>query len=301
MARTRYGADRGLSARMMGTLFGLGLLYVVLAAVLIALGINAWFVLVLSGGLLLGQWWFSDSLAMSSMRAVVVEPEQAPQLHAIVDRVCAMADMPKPRVGIADTDVPNAFATGRSPKRSVVVVTTGLLKRLDAEELEGVLAHELSHVAHRDVTVMAVASFTAILAGFMMRSAMWGSVGRNNRDNNVAIMVLAVTVVSVIVYFLSFILMRALSRYRELGADRGAALLTGKPSALARALQKISGDMAVIPTRDLRQMEPVSAFAFAPAIGGRKGMDLATIFATHPSLEKRLEQLARIQAQLGER
>jgi heat shock protein HtpX len=300
MARTRYGSDRGLSARMVGTLFGLGLLYVVLAAVLIAIGVNAWFVLVLSAGLLFGQWWFSDSLAMSSMRAVVVTPEQAPQLHAIVDRVCAMADMPKPRVGIADTDVPNAFATGRSPKRSVVVVTTGILKRLDAEELEGVLAHELSHVAHRDVTVMAVASFTAILAGFMMRSAMWGTMGRN-RDNNVAIMVFAVTIVSVIVYFLSFILMRALSRYRELGADRGAALLTGKPSALARALQKISGEMATIPTRDLRQMEPASAFAFAPAIGGRKGIDLATIFATHPSLEKRLEQLARIQAQLGER
>jgi len=300
MARTRYGSDRGLSARMVGTLFGLGLLYVVLAAVLIAIGVNAWFVLVLSAGLLFGQWWFSDSLAMSSMRAVVVTPEQAPQLHAIVDRVCAMADMPKPRVGIADTDVPNAFATGRSPKRSVVVVTTGILKRLDAEELEGVLAHELSHVAHRDVTVMAVASFTAILAGFMMRSAMWGTMGRN-RDNNVAIMVFAVTIVSVVVYFLSFILMRALSRYRELGADRGAALLTGKPSALARALQKISGEMATIPTCDLRQMEPVSAFAFAPAIGGRKGIDLATIFATHPSLEKRLEQLARIQAQLGER
>ncbi len=300
MARTRYGADRGLSARMMGTLFGLGLLYVVLAAVLIALGINALFVLAISGALLFGQWWFSDSLAMRSMRAVVVTPEQAPQLHAIVDRVCAMADMPKPRVGIADTDVPNAFATGRSPKRSVVVVTTGLLRRLDAEELEGVLAHELSHVAHRDVTVMAVASFTAILAGFMMRTAMWGSMGRN-RDNNAAIMVLAVTVVSVVVYFLSFILMRALSRYRELGADRGAALLTGKPSALARALQKISGEMAVIPNRDLRQMEPVSAFAFAPAIGGRKGIDLATIFATHPPLEKRLEQLAKISAQLGER
>lgn len=300
MARTRYGADRGLSARMLGSMFGLGLLYVVLAAVLIAVGVNAVFVVLLSAALIFGQWWFSDTLAMRSMRAVVVTPDQAPQLHAIVDRVCALADMPKPRVGIADTDVPNAFATGRSQKRAVVVVTTGLLRRLDAEELEGVLAHELSHVAHRDVTVMAVASFSAILAGFMMRAAMWGSLGRN-RDNNAAVMVLAVTVVSVLVYFLSFILMRALSRYRELGADRGAALLTGKPSALARALQKISGEMAVIPDRDLRSMEPVSAFAFAPAIGGRKGIDLATVFATHPPLEKRLEQLARISAQLGER
>ena len=301
MARTRYGTDRGLSARMVGTLFGIGLLYVVLAAVLIAVGVNAVFVLVISAALLFGQWWFSDSMAMSAMRAVVVTPEQAPQLHAIVDRICAMADMPKPRVGIADSEVPNAFATGRSPNRSVVVVTTGLLKRLDAEELEGVLAHELSHVAHRDVTVMAVASFTAILAGFLTRSVMWSGMGRN-RDQNTAVVFMAVMLVSVVVYFLSYILMRALSRYRELGADRGAALLTGRPSALARALQKISGEMAAIPTRDLRQMEPVSSFAFAPALAGKgRGFSLESIMSTHPSLEKRLEQLARISAELGER
>jgi heat shock protein HtpX len=298
MARTRYGTDRGLSARMVGTLFGLGLLYVVLAAVLIAVGVNAVFVLVLSAALLFGQWWFSDSMAMSAMRAVVVTPEQAPQLHAIVDRICAMADMPKPRVGIADSEVPNAFATGRSPKRSVVVVTTGLLKRLDAEELEGVLAHELSHVAHRDVTVMAVASFTAILAGFMMRSVMWGRMGR---DNSTAVVFIGVTLVSVLVYMVSFVLMRALSRYRELGADRGAALLTGRPSALARALQKISGEIAAIPTRDLRQMEPVSSFAFAPAIGGGRGVNLGALLSTHPTLEQRLDQLARISAELGDR
>ncbi len=300
MARTRYGTDRGLSARMVGTMFGIGLLYVILAAVLISFGVNAVFVLGISGAMLFGQWWFSDSLAMSAMRAVVVEPQQAPQLHAIVDRVCAMADMPKPRVGVADSDVPNAFATGRSRKRAVVVVTTGLLKRLDPEELEGVLAHELSHVAHRDVTVMTVASFTAILAGFMTRSVMWSSMGRN-RDQNTAVMFLSITVVSVVVYFLSYILIRALSRYRELGADRGAALLTGRPSALARALQKISGDMASIPTRDLRRMEPVSAFAFAPALVRGKGFSLEAIMATHPSLEVRLEQLARISAELGER
>lgn len=298
MARTRYGSDRGLSARMAGTLFGIGLLYVILASVLYALGVNAVFVLGISAALLIGQWWFSDSLAMSAMRAVVVAPEQAPQLHAVVDRICAMADMDKPRVGIADSDVPNAFATGRSPKRSVIVVTTGLLKRLDQEELEGVLAHELSHVAHRDVTVMTVASFTAILAGFIMRSAMWGGA---RRDNSGAAVLLVVTLVSILVYFVSFVLIRALSRYRELGADRGAALLTGRPSALARALQKISGQMASIPTRDLRQMEPVSAFAFAPALSGRRGFDLGSLLSTHPSLEQRLEQLARISAQLGER
>lgn len=300
MRATRYGTDRGLSARMMGTLFGIGLLYVILAALLLALGFNAFFVLALSGGLLLAQWWFSDSLAMSAMRAVVVTPEQAPQLHALVDRVCAMADMEKPRIGIADSDVPNAFATGRTPSRSVIVVTTGLLRRLDQEELEGVLAHELSHVAHRDVTVMTVASFTAILAGFMARSVMWSSMGRN-RDQNTALLFLVVMIVSVLVYFISFILMRALSRYRELGADRGAALLTGRPSALARALQKISGDMAAIPTRDLRQMEPVSSFAFAPALVKGGGFSLESIMATHPSLDKRLAQLARISAELGER
>ena len=288
MARTRYGTDRGLSARMAGTMFGIGLLYVILASVLISFGMNAFFVIGISGALVFGQWWFSDSMAMSAMRAVVVTPEQAPQLHAVVDRICALADMPKPRVGIAESDVPNAFATGRSQKRAVIVVTTGLLKRLDQEELEGVLAHELSHVAHRDVTVMAVASFTAIVAGFMMRSAMWGSLGRN-RDSNMALMVMVVTIVSVVVYFLSYILMRALSRYRELGADRGAAL------------QKISGEMAVIPTRDLRQMEPVSSFAFAPALSGGRGFSMGSLMSTHPSLEKRLEQLARISAELGER
>jgi len=285
---------------MVGTMFGLGLLYVILAAVLIAFGFNAIFVLAISGVLLVGQWWFSDSLAMSAMRARIVTPEQAPQLHAIVDRVCAMADMSKPRIGIAQNDAPNAFATGRSPNRSVVVVTTGLLRRLDAEELEGVLAHELSHVAHRDVTVMTIASFTAILAGFMTRSVMWSSMGRN-RDQNTAVMFLVITVVSVVVYFVSYILIRALSRYRELGADRGAALLTGRPSALASALQKITGDIATIPNKDLRQMEPVSNFAFAPAVAPGRGFSLESIMSTHPPLEKRLEQLARISAELGER
>jgi heat shock protein HtpX len=302
MARTRFGVDRGLTTRMVGTMFGLGLLYVILGAVLISLGFNAIFVLVFAGGLLLGQWWFSDSLAMGAMRAHVVTPEQAPQLHAMVDRLCALADMKKPQVAIADSDVPNAFATGRSPNRSVVVVTTGLLRRLDQEELEGVVAHELSHVAHRDVLVMTIASFTAILAGFMVRSAMWGSMTRGRRDQNTALMFFAVMVVSVLVYAISYILIRALSRYRELGADRGAAYVTGRPSALARALQKISGDMAVIPTQDLRKMEPVSAFAFAPAFArGRGGFGLESLMATHPSLEKRLAQLARISAELGER
>ena len=283
-------------------MFGLGLLYVILAAALYALGFSAILVLGISGALLFAQWWFSDSLAMSAMRAHVVTPEQAPQLHALVDRLCAMADMEKPRVAIADSEAPNAFATGRTSKRSVIVVTTGLLRRLDRDELEGVLAHELSHVAHRDVTVMTIASFTAILAGFMVRSAMWGSMVRDRRDSNTFLVFAAVMLVSVLVYFVSFLLIRALSRYRELGADRGAAYVTGRPTALANALQKVSGEMAAIPTRDLRQMEPISSFAFVPAFArGRGGFGLETLFSTHPPLQKRLEQLARIAAELGQR
>ena len=301
MAHTRYGVDRGLSMRMFGTMFGLGLIYVILAAVLYSLGFNAVFVLGISAAMLFGQWWFSDSLAMSAMRAVVVTPEQAPQLHAIVDRLCAMADMEKPRIGIADSDVPNAFATGRTPSRSVVVVTTGLLRRLDHDELEGVLAHELSHVAHRDVTVMTIASFTAIVAGFLARTMMWGSMMRDNRNQNAAVMFIVIMVVSVVVYFISYLLINGLSRYRELGADRGGALITGKPTALANALVKITGDMGRIPTQDIRQMEPVSNLAFAPAVAGRKGFTLEGLMSTHPPLDKRLANLAKVAAELGQR
>jgi heat shock protein HtpX len=299
--KTRYGVDRGLSMRMFGTMFGLGLVYVILAGVLFALGFNAIFVLGISAALLFFQWWFSDSLAMSAMRAVVVTPEQAPQLHAIVDRLCVMANMEKPRIGIAENDVPNAFATGRTPSRSVVVVTTGLLKRLDHDELEGVLAHELSHVAHRDVTVMTIASFTAIVAGFLARSMMWGSMMRDNRNANAAAVFIAVMVVSVIVYFISYLLINSLSRYRELGADRGGALVTGKPTALASALVKITGEMGRIPTKDIRQMEPVSNLAFAPALGPKKGFTLEGLMSTHPSLEKRLANLAKVADELGQR
>lgn len=301
MARTRYGTDRGLTTRMFGTMFGLGVLYVILAALLYALGFSAIFVLGISAALLFGQWWFSDSLAMAAMRAVVVTPEQAPQLHAMVDRLCVLADMEKPRIGIADTDVPNAFATGRTPSRSVVVVTTGLLRRLDQDELEGVLAHELSHVAHRDVTVMTIASFTAIVAGFLARSFMWGSMMRDNRNQNGAVVFLVVMAVSVVVYFVSYLLINGLSRYRELGADRGGALITGKPTALGNALVKISGEMSKIPTRDIRQMEPVSNLAFIPAIGARKGFTLEGLMSTHPPLEKRLANLAKVAAELGQR
>lgn len=299
MARNRYAPDRGLTARMGGTMFILGLLYVALMAVLIYAGMNSFFVLLIAGGSAWAQWYFSDRVALFSMSARVVTPEQAPQLHALVDRLCAMADMPKPAVAIADTDMPNAFATGRSSKRAVVCVTTGLLRRLDAEELEGVLSHELSHVAHRDVLVMTVASFVGVLAGFLTRSWMWGGLTRRrDSDSNSALAFLLIMVVSIVVYFVSFLLVRVLSRYRELSADRAGALLTGRPAALGRALQKISGDMGAIPTRDLRAKESMNAFFITPAFGG--GQSMASLFSTHPPLEQRLEQLARISAQLGQ-
>lgn len=294
--KSRYASDPGLTARMTGTMFMLGLLYVVFIGVLIAIGLNSAFVLILALGMLFAQWYFSDSVALHSMGAREVTADQAPQLHGIIDRLCAMADMPKPRVAIADTDMPNAFATGRSPNRSVVCVTTGLLRRLNEEELEGVLSHELSHVAHRDVLVMTIASVSGVAAGFLTRFALWGGVSRG-RDQNTALMGLLVLAVSVLVYAVSFVLTRTLSRYRELSADRAGALLTGRPTALASALQKVSGDMAAIPTRDLREAEPFNAFFFTPAVAG--GKSLATLFATHPPLEKRLEQLAKISTQLG--
>ena len=299
MARNRYAPDPGLTARMGSTMFLLGLLYVLLMGVLIYVGLGAGFVLLIAVGSAWAQWYFSDRVALFSMSARVVTPEQAPQLHAIVDRLCAMADMPKPAVAIADTDMPNAFATGRSTKRAVVCVTTGLLRRLDAEELEGVLSHELAHVAHRDVLVMTVASFVGVLAGFLTRSWMWGGLTRRrDSDSNGALAFILIMVVSVVVYFVSFILVRVLSRYRELSADRAGALLTGRPAALGRALQKITGDMGAIPTRDLRAKESMNAFFITPAFGG--GQSMAALFATHPPLETRLEQLARISAQLGQ-
>jgi heat shock protein HtpX len=299
VSATRYASDKGLTRRMVGTAFGLGLLYVALAAVLISFGMSTAFVLIISGGMLFGQWYFSDTMALAAMRARVVTPEEAPELHAMVDRLCAMADMPKPRIAVSDTDVPNAFATGRTPSRGVICVTTGILRRLEADELEGVLSHELSHIAHRDVTVMTVASFAGVVAGLLTRMVMWGGMGRDNRDQNAALMFMVVFLVSVVVYVLSFLLTRALSRYRELSADRTGALLTGKPSALASALVKISGDIATIPDRDLRSMEAVSAFAFAPAVTSKAS--LSTLFMTHPPLEKRLEELAKVSAQLGQR
>jgi heat shock protein HtpX len=284
---------------MGATLFSIGLLYVVLIAVLIGVGVIWWIALAIAVGGLFFQWYFSDTMALASMGAREVSAEQAPQLHAIIDRLCAMAGMPKPRVAITDVDLPNAFAAGRSPNRSVVCVTTGLLRRLDPDEVEAVLSHELSHVAHRDVLVMTLASTAGVVAGFLTRMVMWGGLDRGrDRDSNAAGMVAVVLLTSVLVYCVSFVLTRMLSRYRELAADRAGALLTGQPSTLASALTKVSGQMAQIPTNDLRTVENYNAFFFAPAL--RPGQSLATLFSTHPPLDQRLANLAKVAAQLGQ-
>lgn len=297
MSHTRYVPDRGLTGRMVTTMFLIGLLYVVFVGFLIAALGDSWvLILVLVGALFVAQFWFSDKIAAFSMGAREVTPEQEPELHGVVDRLCAMADMPKPRVAVAETDVPNAFATGRGQRHSLVCATRGLLRRLEPEELEGVLAHELSHVAHRDVAVMTIASFLGVMAGLITRMALWTGLMRGGGRNNQNLLLLLIPLISAVVYVISFLLTRLLSRYRELSADRAGALLTGRPSALASALTKVTGQMARIPTRDLRQAEAFNAFYFAPAISGES---FSRLLASHPPLEQRLDQLGRISAQLG--
>jgi heat shock protein HtpX len=299
--------DRGLTLRMFTTGLMIVILYGAVIGLLIAFGVSLAVVLVFAAVLLFVQYWFSDKIALFGMGGHEVTPEQAPQLHGVIDRLCAMADMKKPRVAIADTDVPNAFATGRSPNSAVVCATTGLMRRLDESELEAVLSHELSHVAHRDVAVMTIASFLGVVAGLITRIMLWTGLmggfggGRNNNQggqDNAALVELAVLAVSVVVYVISFLLTRAHSRYRELAPDRSGALLTGRPSALASALVKVTGEMSRIPTRDLRSTEAFNAFYFTPAIASR-GVSLSTLFSTHPSLDQRLAQLAKIEAELG--
>lgn len=298
--RTRYPPDRQLTARMTLTVFLLGLVYVVFIAILVATLRSVFWVVVIAGGLLFAQYWFSDQIALRAMGAREVTAAEEPRLHTIIERICATANMPVPRIAIANSDLPNAFATGRNSKRAVVCVTTGLMQRLDTDELTGVLAHELSHIAHRDVAVMTMASFLGVAAGMLTRFAMYSGLfgGRGRRDQNTAAVMGVVLLVSVAVYAISFLLIRALSRYRELAADRAGAILTGRPSALASALTKVSGDIARIPVRDLRASQALNAFFFAPAL--RPGMNLAALFSTHPTLEKRLDQLARIADDLGQ-
>ena len=294
---TSFGRDRGLQARMLLTLFLLGLVYAVLIGVLFAAGIGAVAIAVIAGALFLIQFFTSDKIALLSMGAHEVSPEQAPQLHAAIDRLCIQANLPKPRVAIADTPMPNAFAVGRSPKTATVCVTTGILALLSPTELEGVLGHELTHVQNRDVMVMTIASFFASVASFIVQMGFWfGGMFGGGDDNEEGPGALVVILVSAVVYAVSFVLLQALSRYREFAADRGSALITGRPSALISALLKISGGMERIPQRDLRAAsgELAAFYIFPPGVK----RSVAGIFATHPPLEARIARLERLEAQL---
>jgi heat shock protein HtpX len=300
MKRRSYGRDAGLSFRILLTGSLLGLLYVVFAVVLFnVLNVGLVPLLLIVVGIALFQYFTSDKLALAASGAKVVERDQAPDLHEMVERLCAMADLPKPRIAIIDTDVPNAFATGRSPNHAAVAVTRGLWQRLEPREIEGVLAHELSHIGNRDVLIMTVASFFAMLAGLLTRFGIYGGMfggGGRGRDNNAVPVWLIVLLVSVVTYFLSQILILAISRYREFAADRGAALITGAPEHLMSALQKIASDMFRIPERDLRQVESMNAFFIIPTSvksGAR------TLFMTHPPLEKRIAALSEIAREMG--
>src|SRR6478752_1514482 len=299
MKRRSYGRDSGLTLRILLTGSLLGLLYVVFAVVLfqvLSVGLVPMILIVV--GLAFFQYFTSDKLALKASGARVVERDEAPELHAMVERLCAMADLPKPRVAIIDTDVPNAFATGRSPKHAAVAVTRGLWQRLEPREIEGVLAHELSHIANRDVLIMTLASFFAMLAGLLTRFGLYGGMfgGGRGRDNNTVPVWLIVLLVSVVTYFLSQILILAISRYREFAADRGSALITGAPEYLMSALQKISSGITQIPQQDLRQVEGMNAFFIIPTNWRSKAGEL---FMTHPPLEKRLAALAEISREMG--
>ena len=315
-ARTRYAPDRGLTLRMTATMFLLGLVFVAFVAAIIGIGAAyhassaaiVLFAVVLGGGFAIGSLFYSDKIALRTAGGVEVGPndsEHARLLHGTVDRLCALADMKKPRIAIANTRLPNAFATGRNADHAVLCVTTGLIDMLTPEELEGVIAHEMSHVAHKDVQVMTAASFLAIIAALLIRIAFYGELfggggrGRGGNNSNAGIIMLILMAVSIVVYAVSFLLIRMLSRYRELAADRSGALLTGQPSALKSALVKVSTNMNRIPTQDLRAAEPLNAFFFAPAMRLNAKASLSTVFSTHPSLERRLAELDKVQQQLG--
>jgi heat shock protein HtpX len=297
--RKAFGRDFGLSSRMALTTFLLGLVYVAFFLVLLKVanfGIAP--VIVIAGGLLLLQLYTSDKIALAAAGAKIVDRDQAPDLHDMIERLCAMADLPKPRVAVIDTDVPNAFATGRSPKHSAVAVTRGLWQRLEPQEVEGVLAHELSHIANRDVVTMTIASFFSMVAAILMRFGLYAGMfsGGNNRDNNAAPVWLIMFLVSVVTYVISYLLIMAISRYREYAADRGSALITGAPEHLMSALQKIASRITQIPQKDLREVAGMNAFFIVPTNWKSAAGQL---FMTHPPLEKRLARLAEIAREMG--
>lgn len=293
MNQRRFPVDYQLKARMFLTMFLLAAVYLLFGVVLWYANVSTTFIIFIVGIMLLAQYYFSDKLVLASTGAKEVSPQQAPELHAIVDRLSMLADMPKPRVAVMPTRIPNAFATGRNPKNAVVAVTQGLMQQLTTQEVEAVLAHEISHIKNRDVAVMTIASFFATVASFIVQNFFF--VGGFGRDREERGSFMLIYFVSLLVYLISFFLIRAISRYREYSADRGAAFLTGSPGLLRDALIKISGTMKNVPERDLRQAEGVNAFFIIPAL---KGESFAELFSTHPSLERRLAYLRELERQM---
>ena len=288
----KWGSDLGLSARMVLTMILLGLVYVAFIGIILLYVQNIAVIVVFVALFLGAQYFFSDRVVLAASGAHIVSEDEAPELHSAIERLCAMADLPKPKVAIANSPVPNAFATGRNQNHAVVAVTSSLLQRLEEPEVEAVLAHELSHVKNKDMLVMTIASFVTTIAGFLMRFWFFMGVGGNRRDNNIFIFFIALAAI----WIVSFLITRALSRYREYAADRGSAIITARPANLASALLKISGYIARVPTEDIRKVEGISQFFIVPAISRGSALNL---LSTHPPIEKRIERLRQMEAQLA--
>jgi len=297
MRRTIPGRDLQLTLRMSVVMFLLTAVGLLFLTFLWAAGVNYAFLAIFAALGVLIPYFFSDKLVLASMRARTVSQAEAPELHALVERLAQMAGVPKPSIAVSDLSIPNAFATGRSPSHAVVCVTTGLLRRLTPQELEGVLAHEISHIVNRDMTVITIAQFIPMIASYLTQSLMWMGLwgGGRDRDDRGGNAIVVVMIVSMLVAFLGNLLVMALSRYREYSADRTGSLVTGAPSQLATALLKISGLIQVIPERDLRQVQHANAFFLIPAAHGNAVLEL---FSTHPSVQKRVARLQRLQQEM---
>jgi heat shock protein HtpX len=290
--------DTGLTARIIISFAVLTVLYIVFLSVLAYAGVGAIAIAVIAGILILAQWYFSDKIVLWSTGAKIVSRAQFPELHDLVERIVARNNLSKPRIAVINTRMPNAFATGKTPKSSIVAVTIGLMDQLDPEELEGVIAHELAHIKNRDVLVLTLASLFSMVAWYLMRFGMYGAMfgGHGRRDNQGGAAMLLILVIAIVTWIASFLIIRAISRYREYVADRDGALITGKPSKLASALLKISGTMKRIPTRDLREVEGMNAFFIIPAISGDA---LTNLFSTHPPVAQRVKKLMEMEAAMS--
>jgi heat shock protein HtpX len=294
--------DTGLTARIIVSFAILAFLYIVFLSVLVYVGLDFISITVIASMMILAQWYFSDRIVLWSSGAKKVTRQQFPKLHDVVERIIARNNLPKPQIAVINTNMPNAFATGRSPKSSVIAVTTGLMDLLDTEELEGVIAHELTHIRNRDVLVLTLASLFSTVAWYLMQFGFYGGgmgygyAGRDDDRNNSAGAMIIVIVVVMLTWLISFLIIRAISRYREFAADRGAAQMTGKPAKIANALMKISGNMRQIPTRDLRHVEGLNAFFIIPALSGST---IGNLFSTHPPVEKRIKKLMEMEASMS--